>query len=209
MRKIKLIIVEDDKNWVMAMKLFMELETDFEIAAIAENYQEAVQVGITKDADIILMDINLSGNYLDGIYATAEILCHRDIKIIMLTSINDKHIIENAYIAGAVNYVMKNNYKEIPALIRNIANNITPNEILAKDYMRLRVNELLSSLTHQEKEIFKLFNAGNNKKEIQKIMFISEYTLKNHIHSIIRKLNVKTIHEAVEKVKRKGFVRSF
>ena len=127
----------------------------------------------------------------------------------MLTSINDKHIIENAYIAGAVNYVMKNNYKEIPALIRNIANNITPNEILAKDYMRLRVNELLSSLTHQEKEIFKLFNAGNNKKEIQKIMFISEYTLKNHIHSIIRKLNVKTIHEAVEKVKRKGFVRSF
>ncbi|OPZ86565.1 MAG: Transcriptional regulatory protein LiaR [Firmicutes bacterium ADurb.Bin419] len=207
MKKNRLIIVEDDEKWVMAMKLFLELEPDLEIVAIASNYNEAIEIGISKDADVILMDINLSGNDLDGIYATAEILSHKEIKVIMLTSICDREVIQNAYVAGAVNYVMKNNYKEIPSIIRNTILNVTPNEVLAKDYMKLKTKELLSPLTSQEREIFNLFSNGKNKKDIQNSLFISESTLKNHVHNIIHKLNVNSIQQAIDKVKRKGFIK--
>lgn len=208
MNKIRIIIVEDDEKWVMAMNLFMELEPDFEVTAVAGDYDTAVQICKTTEADIILMDINLSGNELDGIYATAEILCHKDIKVIMLTSMSDMEIIQSAYIAGAVNYVLKNNFKEVPSIIRNTLKATTPNEILARDYQRLRVRELLSPLTSQEKEIFQMFTEGKSKKDILECLYISENTLKNHIHSIIRKLESKTIHDAVEKIKRKGFMKS-
>lgn len=207
MNKIKIIIVEDDEKWVMAMNLFMELEPDFEVTAVAGDYDTAVQICKTTEADIILMDINLSGNELDGIYATAEILCHKDIKVIMLTSMSDMEIIQSAYIAGAVNYVLKNNFKEVPSIIRNTLKTTTPNEILARDYQRLRARELLSPLTSQEKEIFQMFTEGKSKKDIMECLYISENTLKNHIHSIIRKLESKTIHDAVEKIKRKGFMK--
>ncbi|WP_036945858.1 response regulator transcription factor [Pseudobacteroides cellulosolvens] len=207
MNKIKMIIVEDDEKWVMALNLFLELEPDFEVTAVAGDYDKAIEICTSTDADIILMDINLSGNELDGIYATAEILCHKDVKVIMLTAMSDREIIQNAYIAGAVNYILKNNYKDIPSIIRSTLKSSTPNEVLAKDYQRLRINELLYPLTTQEKEIFKMFTEGKSKKDVLECLYISDNTLKNHIHSIIRKLESKTIHDAVEKIKRKGFLK--
>lgn len=207
MKKLRLILVEDDEKWVIAMKLFLELEPDIEVAAVCYDYRNAVETCISCDADIILMDMNLSGNKTDGIYLAAEILYHKDVKIIMLTSMDDMEIIQNAYCAGAVNYVLKNNYKEIPSIVRKTFQGITPNEVLSKDYVRLRIQELLLPLTASEKEIFDLFREGKSRSDVQKILFVSESTLKNHIHKIIRKLDVKSIQEAVEKVGRKGFVR--
>lgn len=207
MKKIRLILVEDDEKWVMIMKLFLEVEPGIEVVAVCFDYKSAIETCISCDVDIILIDINLYGNELDGIYAAAEILCHKEVKIIMLTSLENREIIQNAYSAGAVNYVLKSNYREIPSLVRKTLESVTPGEILAKDYMRLRIQELLSPMTTSEKEIFNLLNEGKNKKDIIESLYISENTLKNHIHNIIRKLEVNTIQQAIEKVRRKGFVR--
>ncbi|MCX7749298.1 MAG: response regulator transcription factor [Clostridia bacterium] len=207
MKKIKLIIVEDDHNWIIAMKLFLDLEQDIDVVAVATTYDEAVKTCIENNADLVLMDISLSANELDGIYAAAEILAHKDIKIIMLTALADSSIIENAFAAGAVNYVLKSNYRSIPTVIRQTLNSLTPNEILARDYSRLRKKEIQSDLTSQEENIFQKLIEGKTKDEILEASFISENTLKNHIHSILKKLEVKTIKEAIHKVKRKGFIR--
>lgn len=207
MDKIRLIIVEDDPNWIAAMTLFLELEEDLEIVAVAKSYDEAIETCISTDADVILMDINLSENELSGIYATAEILCHKEIKIIMLTSLLNELIIRSAFAAGAVNYVLKTAYKSIPSVIRQTLQSITPNEVLARDYLRLRIQEILSPLTSTEKEVFQMLSEGKSKKDIADSLFISENTLKNHINHILKKLEAESVKDAIEKLKRKGFVR--
>jgi CheY-like chemotaxis protein len=66
--------------------------------------------------DIILMDINLSENNMDGYMPAAEISQTKIVKIIMLTSIESEEVIRNSFTAGAVNYILKSNYTEIPSL---------------------------------------------------------------------------------------------
>ncbi|TYQ12701.1 UNVERIFIED_CONTAM: LuxR family two component transcriptional regulator [Acetivibrio alkalicellulosi] len=209
MDKIRIILIEDDPDWITSISMFLEFEQDINIIAVAQNYKAAIETCIKNDADVILMDINLSGNDdFDGIYATAEILYHKQIKIIMLTSILNDTIIKSAYSAGAVNYVLKTDYKLISSVIRKTVRGNNPNEILAKDYLRLRMKEILSPLTTTEKKIFLFLDEGKTKKEILDILFISENTLKNHINRILKKLESPTINIALEKYRRKGFYRS-
>ncbi|HEX3044552.1 MAG TPA: response regulator transcription factor [Bacillota bacterium] len=209
MKKIMIMIVEDDQEWLKAMTSFLNNETDFYVAKAVSSREEALQTINDSDQpiDIILMDINLTEDNLDGIYLTAQINQIRKVKIIMLTSLHNEKIIRDSFAAGAVNYIEKTNFKEIPSLIRSVHYHTSPVEILLQDYYRLRRMELLGALTAAEREIFELVESGMTQSQIEKKLYKSASTLKTQVSNILKKLGVSSSKEAVMKVRMMGIVK--
>ncbi|MCX7749643.1 MAG: response regulator transcription factor [Clostridia bacterium] len=208
MDKIKLMIVEDDLDWLRAMSVFLGKEPDMELTAHAISFEQAIQLAKIKELDMILMDINLGGNIHDGIFAAAEIKLFSSAKIIMLTSFEDSDFIKQAFTAGAANYLVKKNYGELPTLIRQTHKCVTPIEVIAEDYSLQKKNELLSVLSSAEKELFDYLQQGLKRTEIQSRLNKSESTVRNQINTVLKKLGVKNTKEAIRKISLKGLIRN-
>lgn len=206
----KIILVEDHeltrKGIIYALKPY----DDIKVMGEFEDGKEAVD--FIKSApennipDVVLMDIAMP--ILNGIDAAKRIKnLHPDIKIIMLTSIDEKESVLNAFSSGASAYVMKNITIDKLVLVINMVLNgeiwIAPNiadyilEVLSKLHKSednkeqdIKTGEEFN-LTNREKEILSLIAKGMSNKDIANKLIISLYTVKNHVKSIIQKLAVE------------------
>lgn len=204
MEQIKVLLVEDDPEWIKAMTSFLHHEDDMLVVGSATNKEEAVRLARTLDFDVVLMDIQLGEGAMDGIYAAIDIHDIHPAKIIMLTSLRDERVITQAFTAGAVNYIEKSRFKDIPHAIRTAYHHPAAMDALLKEFARLKREEQLKPLTQAEREVFELIEAGYTQSQIEKMLFKAESTLKNQVNKILKKLGVKTSRQAVEKVRRKG-----
>ncbi len=204
MSHIKVVLVEDDPDWIKAMTVFLNKEEDILIVGAATGSAEAIQLARTIPFDVVLMDIQLSGSQLDGIHTAIEMHDIHPAKIIMLSSLNDEDVMTQSFTAGAVNYIEKSNFKELPHAIRNAYHHPTAMEALLKEFSRLKREEQLKELTSAEREVFELIEEGYTQPEIEKKLYKAESTLKNQVNKMLKKLGVKSSKEAVKKVKRKG-----
>jgi len=209
MENIRVAIVEDDLVFQKAITKFINMQPDMIVVGVASNKNDAVNLAKSLAIDLILMDINLNGNESDGIFAALEILQFSDAKIIMLTCIDDASTIMDSFTAGVVHYVLKENYMEIPNIIRLLHKNGTPFKVLINEFSRLKKAEQLQDLSIPEKEIFDLLEQGYTQAEIGKILYKTENTIKTQIKSILKKLNVKSTKEALKKVELKGLLNKF
>lgn len=206
MAKIKVAIVDDDSDWIKQCIIFINNQEDMLVTWAATTKDEAIQFARNSNTDIILMDINLDGvtkNY-DGIAAVREILDIQQVKIIMMTSNSDEGVIKNSIIAGAVNYILKEDFRQLPGAIRSTYHQTSPLEIILKDYSKLKAQEQLEKLTPTEKQIFLLLEGGQTKEKICNELCISEGTLKKHISNILKKFDATSIKEAIRLLRTKG-----
>jgi len=202
---VNIAIVEDDPTWLSIMTAFLNQEADFHVVATAATKDEAI--GLTKlnlNIHVMLMDINLTGNYCDGIDASLHIRETTNIKVVMLTAYSEKELITDAFSAGASNYVSKENYKEIPAAIRNALLDNSPMDIILEEYRMMRESALMISLTPSEKMVLTLAKDGLTRTEIHERLFKTENTLKSQISSILKKLDVGNLNDAIRVIKRRG-----
>lgn len=202
---INILIVDDDIIWTKSMMRFLNNEDNFYIVGIAQNKEEAIHLTRTLDINVVLMDINLTENIYDGINAAAEIFEIKKVKIIMLSSLTGDDEVIKSFAAGAVNFVSKMQFKEIPAFIRSAVNEFSPMEVLLNEHHRLLKEETLKKLTSAEREIMDLIEQGNTYTEIENKLFKSSQTIKNQINSLLKKIGAKTVKEAIKKVKKKVF----
>ncbi|HBI05028.1 MAG TPA: DNA-binding response regulator [Paenibacillaceae bacterium] len=203
MEQIKVIIIDDDSQWLKIITNFLNQSENILIVGTAQSKEEALLLLQSIHFDVALLDINLSDNNLDGIELVIEISNTKQCKIIMLTSLNDEEVIRDAFTAGAIHYISKLNYKEIPQIIHTIRNR-TPYEVLLEDYYRLKKEEQLKNLTRAEREIFDLVEQGLTHAEIKDRLYKTERTLKNQVNHILKKLGTHSCREAIVKVMRRG-----
>ncbi|MBM7614687.1 response regulator transcription factor [Alkaliphilus hydrothermalis] len=208
MEKIKILVVEDDLAWIKLLEMLFKIEGDMEIVAAVKEKKEFYEIIENGNIDVILMDINLTSNQLDGIYIAAEVSGVIDAKIIMLTSLEPKEVALDSFNAGAVEFLSKSHYKKLPQVIRDVMNRNTPMEDLLKDYRRLKEQEMLSCLSGAEKEVFSLVEQGYTRDEIREKLVKSDSTIKNQINKIISKLGVGNVKEAIIKIKCRGLYNS-
>ncbi|MCX7747821.1 MAG: response regulator transcription factor [Clostridia bacterium] len=204
MNKIKVAAVDDDVVWLSALESFINKQEDIEIVGTAVSKEDAVSLVQKVKVDVILMDINMRDNKRDGILAALEILEFASAKIIMLTSLNEREIIKESFAAGAVQFLSKDDFLELPGTIRKVYRNTSPVEVLVEEFMRLKRQEQLMSLSPSEREIFELIEKGYSRSQIEKKLFKTRNTLKTQIKRIIGKLGVRSTREAVQKVRNKG-----
>jgi DNA-binding NarL/FixJ family response regulator len=206
MNKIRVAIVEDDLDFLKAMTSFLNKENDILVAGTAVNREDALNLAKSTLFDVIIMDINLNENKCDGILAAVEILQFVKVKIIMLTSLKEEDIILDSFTAGAVNYITKEKYLDIPNAIRAAYNDNLPIEVLLKEFSQLKRNEQLKDLTQSEKEVYFLLEKGYTKSGIEDKLYKTANTVKSQIKQILKKLGVNNSKEAVWKVKKKGLL---
>ncbi|MFC5650286.1 response regulator [Paenibacillus solisilvae] len=204
MNHIKVVLVEDDPDWIKAITVFLNKEEDLLIVGAATDSTEAIQLARTIAFDVVLMDIQLNGSQLDGIHTAIEMLELHPAKIIMLSSLTDEQVMTQSFTAGAVNYIEKSNFKALPHAIRDAYHHPNAMEALLKEFTRLKREEQLKELTSAEREVFELIEEGYTQPEIEKKLYKAESTLKNQVNKMLKKLGVKSSKEAVKKVKRKG-----
>lgn len=205
--KIRVAIVEDDPVWIESLTFLLNNEKDIEVVTQATNKDDAVKLAKSTEVDVFLMDINLNENEADGIYAAAEIYQLKQSKIIMLTSLEDEEVVKNSFIAGAVNFLSKDNYSDVPSLVRSVHNRHSPFEVVLKDYHRLKEQEQLYALTPAEREILELIQEGYSQTMISGMLYKTLGTLKSQVNKILKKLGVSNTKEAIKKIKTGGLLK--
>jgi NarL family two-component system response regulator LiaR len=152
--KIKVGIIGSPGDWLNKMIDFLKQQGDMIIAGTAMNKEEGINLARTGRIDIFLMDVNLAGNKYDGIFCTAEISKFPKAKVIMVSDLEEEAVIMHAFTAGAVNYILKDNFLDIPKAIRSIYYRVSPLEVLARSFAKQMKDRLLEALTPSEKAIF-------------------------------------------------------
>lgn len=208
---IKIILVEDHELTRKGISYGLKPFKNIKISGEFENGKQAVDFirtcPIQDVPDVVLMDIAMP--VLNGIDASKRIMAiNSDIKIIMLTSIDEKETVLNAFASGAKAYAMKNiNIDKLEGIIKMVMNNevwIAPEiaHYILDVFSGMEQIESVKpvndfKLTNREKEILSLISKGMSNKDIANKLIISLYTVKNHVKSIIQKLAVEDRTQAV------------
>ena len=188
---MKLLIVDDDPLIRKSLSLMLGRETDITIVGTAADGGEAAQMCGEYQPDVVLMDIRMPN--VDGIAATRLIKKeYPHMRIMMLTTFDDKPNIQQALTAGADGYLLKTD--EISAIagkLRPLAAGVgvLDTEVLKK--LTVSANPALEELTPRERDIVRLVAQGLANKEIAAQLFLSEGTVRNNIVTIMEKLDVK------------------
>jgi len=202
--RIRVMIADDHPIVRDGLKKMLSLEDDIEVVAMASDGREVLDQVAQHQPDIILLDLRMPN--LDGI-STLQTLQQKNCpaKVIILTASEDKNEFVQAMKLGARGIVLKQTASElIVKSIRKVhAGEIWLDSQTTAAVMRQfasataepapvqggRVRER-SPLSAREREIVALVAQGYKNKEMAEKMFISEQTVKNHLHNIFDKLGV-------------------
>jgi len=187
---MKLVIVDDDPLILKSLELTLSREKDIQVMGCASDGSEALIICQEKNPDIVLMDIRMPG--VDGISAT-RLIKQRfpNIRIMMLTTFDDKPNIQQALSAGADGYLIKTD--KIADIAGKLRIMIDGTSVLGADVLKKLATEStanLKELTERERDITRLVAQGLTNKEIANRLFLSEGTVRNNIVVIMEKLNI-------------------
>lgn len=187
---MKLLIVDDDLLILKSLSLTLSREDDITVTGCASDGVEAIKICEEQTPDIILMDIRMPG--VDGVAATRLIKQrYPNVRIMMLTTFDDKPNIQQALSAGADGYLVKTDkISDIAGKLRTMMDGagVLGADVLKK--LTMPENPALDNLTTRERDITRLVAQGLANKEIAAQLFLSEGTVRNNIVVIMEKLCV-------------------
>lgn len=174
------------------------------VVADTGDGQRAVELWKQHRPDVTLMDLRMPGS--DGVDAIYQIrAADPNARIIVLTTYDGDEDIYRGMRAGAKSYLLKDiRREELFECIREVyaGKMFVPPAIAAKLAERLPAEEL----TARELEVLRLLAQGKPNKIIGADLAISEVTVKSHVQSVFRKLNVLSRTEALAVANRKGLL---
>ena len=198
--RIKVLIVDDHPVFRDGLRQALQSRKELQVIAAAGGGEEMWRaLRAHGRPHIVLMDVEMPGE--NGIELTRALLeKYPDVRVVMLTAFSDSERVFAALKAGAVGYLLKNvSPDEIRATVERAAAGepMLSGEIagrVLREFERERREDRdraqLAALTPREEEILKLLATGESNKEIGQRLFISDQTVKNHVASIFRKLQV-------------------
>ena len=201
------IVIADDHGVVRdGLAGVIAAQPDLEVTATVENGAEAVESCRSSAPDVVLMDLEMP--VLDGIEATRTIRAERpETAVLVLTSFSDVRRITAALEAGAVGYLLKDSSAEdVVRGIRAAASGGAPFDPHAARLM-LEARDApdpLEGISPREREVFALLLDGLPNKLIGRRLGISEKTVKTHLTSLFREIDVTDRLQAVLWAERHG-----
>jgi len=205
--KIRIVVADDHPIFRDGLCKLLALEDDFEVVAQAQDGRQVLDVLQQYEPDILLLDLKMPG--LDGLATLQRLqIAKNKTRVIVLTASDDKNEFVQAMKLGTSGIVLKQTATELliksirkvhageiwldshttAAVIRQfVANDEAPAPAPVAAAPRERER---SPLSQREREIVALVAQGFKNKEMAEKMFISEQTVKNHLHNIFDKLGV-------------------
>jgi two-component system, NarL family, nitrate/nitrite response regulator NarL len=212
--KIRIVVADDHPIFRDGLCRLLALEEDFEVVAQASDGRQVLEILQQVEPDILLLDLKMPG--LDGLATLQRLQAARNkTRVIVLTASDDKNEFVQAMKLGTSGIVLKQTATELliksirkvhageiwldshttAAVIRQFVANEEapppppPPPVQQQQSSGGRERER-SPLSQREREIVALVAQGFKNKEMAEKMFISEQTVKNHLHNIFDKLGV-------------------
>ena len=205
-QKIEVLIADDHTTFLAGLTSIIDMEDDMMVVAQATNGRDAVDLWRKHRPTVALIDLRMP--ILDGVAAIDEIRQEDEsAQIVVLTTYDSDNDICRAIKAGTKGYLLKDaRREELLDCIRKVSRGTTciPNEMMEK----LITGFQREPLTEREIEVLQLVAAGKSNKEIGLKLFISESTVKGHLHNLFSKLSVLSRTEAISVATRRGLIQS-
>jgi DNA-binding NarL/FixJ family response regulator len=208
--KLRVVLVDDHPVYRQGLaKLLVECGVD--VVAQAGNGADALRIVEETAPDVIVMDLNMPG--MSGVDVTRRLIERAPSTRVLVVSVSaQEDDVTEAILAGASGYVLKDGpVEEVVAGIQAAARGeslISP-RIAAMLLRRVRVDEssgqdapVQTPLSERELEVLQLVAEGKGNHEIGEALFIGQSTVRNHISSILMKLQVENrVQAAVRAVR--------
>jgi DNA-binding NarL/FixJ family response regulator len=197
---VKVIVVDDHSLFRAGVVQSLLLDASIRVIAEGSTGPDAIRLAKQHMPDVMLLDISMPGNGIEAAAAIANL--SNAPKIAMLTVSEAGHDVIRAVEAGAVGYILKGIVApDLIAVIKSISAGecfMSPNLSLnlLNSIRKTTKTNLMQSLSRQEERALQLVAEGLSNREIGERLGIREKTVKYHMSSILKKLNVRNRVEA-------------
>lgn len=215
---MRIVIVDDHILFREGLISLFRSQADIEVVGQAGTVKEAVETVTSLKPDIVLLDYSLpDGTGADA--AGAILLRYPECKIVFLTVHDSDEQLFDSIRSGAKGYILKSiPFPRLASTIRALAAGdeavLSPAHTarLMNEFARGPVRETgsvstVERLSPREIEILGEVAKGLTNHEISQRLFLSENTVKHHIHNILEKLDLQTRQEAARFAVKSGLVR--
>jgi two-component system response regulator DegU len=229
---VRIVIADDHQLFREGVKRIINMEDDMEVIGECGDGIQVIELCNQITPDIVLMDINMPLE--NGVVATERLkLIFPDIKVIILSLHDDESYVFETLRKGASGYLLKD--MEAESLINAIRSVVAGHAYIhpkvtgklinqlrrmtylddvgvvgsgqgVKDSALKYIHNTNSPLTKREAEVLRLMAEGKSNKLIGEFLFISEKTVKNHVSSILQKMEVDDRTQAVIIAIKNGWV---
>jgi DNA-binding NarL/FixJ family response regulator len=214
---IRVLIADDQALVRSGFRMILEARDDLEVVGEAGDGEQAIRVATQTHPDVVLMDVRMPGT--DGVTATARLTAAAGApRVIILTTYDLEEPLYAALRAGASGFLLKDvRPADLVEAIRVVARG---DALLAPTATRRLLDRFvatevtpsapkagLAQLTDREREVLALLARGASNAEIGTRLVVTEATVKTHVSSILRKLEVRDRVQAVVLAYDMGLVR--
>jgi DNA-binding NarL/FixJ family response regulator len=216
---IRVLLADDQRVVREGLGTLLSLLDGVELVGTAADGQEAVECVAELDPDVVLMDLRMPR--LDGVEATRRLTAAGTAaRIVILTTFDLDEYVYDAIRAGASAFLLKD---ARPAQLVDAIEIVARGEALLAPAVTRRLLDRfaetlpggareppprLSSLTEREREVLRLLACGLSNAELADRLFLSETTVKSHVSSVLRKLDLRDRVQAVVLAYEAGLVRA-
>jgi DNA-binding NarL/FixJ family response regulator len=204
MDDIRVLLVDDQELFRAGVAVIIDAQAGMRVIGQAGDGAEAVRLVDELGPDVVLMDIRMPE--MDGVEATREIFTptraarrERPVRVVVLTTFNLDDRAATAIRYGASGFLLKDT---TPVMLSNAIRTVhAGNAVLApQDLAVLLEGEFRTrrplphsyrTLTEKEQQILAAVAHGLSNAEIAQQQFLSESTIKTHVGSILRKLDLR------------------
>jgi two-component system, NarL family, response regulator LiaR len=196
---IRVLLIEDHPIVRTGLRTLLESESDFEVVGEAGDGLSAIALARKLKPNVVLTDLLLPD--IDGVAVTEGIRSEAPgAQVVILTSVSeDDAFVVRAVRAGAIGYVVKSaDTGLLVSAIRSASEGQV--QLSARSAARL-MQEMRSPrndlpLTDREREVLRHVAIGKTNKEIARLLYIAETTVKSHVRAILDKLGVQSRTQA-------------
>jgi DNA-binding NarL/FixJ family response regulator len=201
---IRVLLVDDQELFRAGVAVIIDAQPDMEVVGQAADGFEAVRLVDDLQPDVVLMDIRMPE--MDGVEATRQVFAPdraarraQPVRVVVLTTFNLDDRAATAIRYGASGFLLKDT---TPAQLADAIRTVhTGNAVLAPTDLatlldgsfreRAPIPAGFQGLTDKEKEVFGAVARGLSNTEVAGLIFASESTVKTHVGSILRKLDLR------------------
>jgi two-component system response regulator DevR len=200
--RLRLLLVDDSEVVRMGLRALIGTDRTIDIVGEAGTVATAIETCVRLKPDVALLDIRLpDGTGFDVCRAVLQKL--PDLRVLVLTSVADETLVDEAIRAGAHGYLLK----EIDGrgLVQAI-HDVAGGKSILDPAVTARVMQLVKSgasgekslalLSPQEKRVLALISEGCTNKEVAARLGLSDKTVKNYLSTVFEKLHVSRRAEA-------------
>lgn len=206
MGEIRVLVVDDHEMVAEGLVGALKAEPDVEVVGTAGTVQEATQMAARLAPDVVVMDYRLPDG--DGVSATAAI-CRESpgSSVVMVTASTHDAVVAAAIDAGCVAFVTKDRAaSDVVAAVRAATRGEVAFPARGLAHLKKASGRHVGTLTPRELEVLQFLADGASTNHIAARLFLSPSTVRNHVQSVLTKLNVHSKLEAVTTAVREGLV---